>query len=157
MQKGGPRKKAESQKKLAEIFKSALTIGKKTASERLKTAYSLKDNFQEHFVECTFKFQATLEGSVADRQVQMDQFQTSLPAVQSPIWHIKGVFSSFYLPFSMFFLMCSVQVLIHTWTRQSKSFTWFSSGSSSIFGGTRSTNKQRKEGRHSQQEYRHWT
>ena len=47
VQLGRPREKSDTLRKIKEIFTCAMTIGKKTASERLKTAYGIKDNYQE--------------------------------------------------------------------------------------------------------------
>ena len=104
MQKREPRKKVDSQKKLAEMFMSVLTIGKKTVSERLKTVYGLKDNFQGNFVEHAFKLQALLGGGVL---WPIDRFGWTNFAPVFPLCRILSVASKVCFLHSICLSACS--------------------------------------------------
>ena len=77
----------DSISKLNEIICVAFTVGKKTLSNNLKTAYGLKDCYLEHFTVCAFDALAKMDGSKEDRQKKLDTLRASMPLViTSPIW-----------------------------------------------------------------------
>lgn len=81
----------DTQKKLKTIFQHARTVGGMLESNRLHTAFGVKDTYQESFMDKIFTLGQKLRGSLAEKQDQLDKLVKSFPPVASPVWRIKGV------------------------------------------------------------------
>jgi hypothetical protein len=84
------RSRQDSIAKLETLFTHAKAIGGKTRFKDAKTAFGMKDMYQNHFTEKIFNFAKDLRGPVSSRQAKLDEMVAKLPKnLTSPVWRIQ--------------------------------------------------------------------
>lgn len=93
---GEPRQKDDSIAKLKSMFVAASSVGNQTKVKSMKTATGLKDTYLDSFMDRMSMSYKKIHGKDSKQKV-LDEFKQTLPEnVISPVWRIKGYYSSNY-------------------------------------------------------------
>ncbi|KAJ3989861.1 hypothetical protein F5890DRAFT_1561385 [Lentinula detonsa] len=74
------RTKEDTIQKLKTIFTHSRLIGEKTKAKKLKTAFGIKDTYQDYFTDLIFTVQKKLQGSHQQKQDEINKVLDKLPS-----------------------------------------------------------------------------